>query len=244
MEHLFGSEPEWYRQVVSIGVLPPAFERPAYTAAEAARYARTSQATARRWLEGYEYETRRGRRRSAPVGQHPAGQRYLTFDDLVEVAAIAAAKNAGVKLPRIKAAIAYAEQLFKVDRPLLLERFLTDGRDLYLREVRTEGTLHINASQAGQTAFPYIAEVLRHLDYEEGRPVRWWPFGKERPIVLDPLVSFGQPIVYPAGIRTETIVDRFEAGDSIDVIGDEFELTRALIEEALRFENRLGLIPA
>jgi uncharacterized protein (DUF433 family) len=244
MEHLFTPEAAWYRADMSIGTLPPAPERPAYTAAEAARYARTSPVTARRWLEGYTYRTVRGARRSTPVTSHPAGERFLTFYDLVEVAAIAAAKNAGVKLPRIRSAIEYAQERFRADRPLLLERFLTDGRDLFLHEVEPAGSLHVNASQAGQIAFPYIAEVLRHLDYESERPVRWWPVGQDRPILVDPRVGFGQPLIYPSGVRTETVVDRFLAGERMGAIAEEYGLTRELIEEALRFENRLGLIPA
>jgi uncharacterized protein (DUF433 family) len=243
MEHLFKSGQEWYRAGMSMGTLPPAPERPAYTAAEAARYARTSPVTARRWLKGYEYQTVRGRRRSSQVTSHQAGERFLTFYDLVEVAAIASAKNAGVKLPRIRAAIEYAQERFKADRPLLLERFLTDGRDLYLHEIEGSGDLHVNASQAGQIAFPYIAEVLRHLKYESERPIQWWPAGLDRPILVDPRVGFGQPLIYPSGVRTETVVDRFLAGERMGAIAEEFGLTRELIEEALRFENRLGLIP-
>ncbi len=225
--------------------LAVAAERPLYTAAQAARYAKTSPVTTRRWVEGYEYDTVLGRRAAPPVGQHRTGERYLTFYDLVEVAAIAAAKNAGVTLPRIRAAVDYAKRLFEVDRPLLLERFLTDGRDLYLRELRPGAIpLHLNASEAGQTAFPYIADVLRHLDYEAERPARWWPAGKSEPIMIDPRVSFGQPIIVPGGIRTETLADRFYAGEDLDEIAAEYGLDPRAIQEALRFENTIGLIPA
>jgi uncharacterized protein (DUF433 family)/DNA-binding transcriptional MerR regulator len=229
---------------MNIGSLGPAPERPAYTAAEAARYARTSQATARRWLLGYDYRTLSGRRHSGPVTSHQVGERYLTFYDLVEVAAIAAAKNAGVTLPRIRSAIDYAQERFNADRPLLLERFLTDGRDLFLRELHDAEPMHVNASQAGQLAFPYIAEVLRHLTYESERPIQWWPVGQERSILVDPRVGFGQPLIYPSGIRTETVVDRWLSDEPIEAIAEEFGLTTELVEDALRFENKLGLIPA
>ena len=240
---MFDSTNEWYRAPVNSAVLLPAPERPAYTTAEAARWARTSRVTARRWLQGYEYDTLRGRRRSGPVASQAAGERYLSFYDLVEVAAIAAAKNAGVTLPRIRAAITYAGERFSHGRPLLLETFLTDGRDLFLYEAG-EPPLHVNASQAGQIAFDHIAEVLRRLDYERARPVRWWPDGQSRSILVDPRVGFGQPIIYPSGVRTETVVDRFYAGEAMDGIADEFNLTREQIEDALRFENPLGVTPA
>jgi uncharacterized protein (DUF433 family) len=66
----------------------------------------------------------------------------------------------------------------------------------------------------------------------------------DRPILVDPRVGFGQPLIYPSGVRTETVVDRFLAGERMEVIAEEFGITPELIEEALRFENRLGLIPA
>lgn len=225
--------------------LAPAHERPVYTTQEAARYAQAAPSTARRWVKGYEYETRYGTKAGAPVSSHQ-GDRFLTFEDLVEVAAIAAAIRAGVSLQRIRAAVDYARELFHVDRPLLLETFLTDGQDLFLHEldVKAEADRHLNASQAGQIAFPYIAEVLRHLDYEAGRPVRWWPRGKDGSIVVDPRVAFGQPILWARGIRTETVLDRFMAGERIEEIADEFGLTPDDVEDALRFENSAAVVAA
>jgi uncharacterized protein (DUF433 family) len=225
--------------------LEPATERPAYTAGEAARYAQAAPSTARRWLDGYTYSTRVGPRVAPPVASHRAGDRFLTFEDLVEVAAIAAAIREGVTLRRVRAAVDYARELFKVGRPLLLERFLTDGRDLYLHEldVKDEVDRHLNASTAGQMAFPYIAEVLRHLDYDEdGKPYRWWPRGRDGAVLVDPRIAFGQPVLARTGIRTDTVLDRFMAGESIDEIADEYDLTAEEVQEGVRFENRTHLI--
>jgi hypothetical protein len=157
------------------------------------------------------------------------GERYLTPSTSWRSPAIAAAKNAGVKLPRIRSAIGYAQECFRADRPLLLERSFTDGRDLYLREIEPSGLLHVNASQAGQIAFPYIAAVLRHLEYEGERPVRWWPVGQERAVLVDPRVGFGQPLIYPSGIRTETVVDRFLADEPMEGRIPAVVATRATI---------------
>jgi uncharacterized protein (DUF433 family) len=224
---------------------PPA-GRPSYTIAEASRYARTSASTTRRWLKGYEYPTLRGTVQAAPVTTRP-NDRLLTFHDLVEVAAIASAINAGVKLPQIRSAIDYARDRFRAERPLLLERFLTDGKSLFLHELdaTNEQDLHVNASEAGQIAFSYIREVLRHLDYDQdGQPARWWPVGKDGPILVDPRVGFGQPVIASTGVRTETIVDRFLAGESFQDVANEYSISPDDVQVAIRFENRLGLVPA
>ena len=241
MEQLFGSDARWYGSQVSLNTLPPAFDRPAYTLAEAARYARTATTTARQWVFGRNYPTAGGERRSAPVAaRRPADVPFLTFHDLVEVAAIARAKEEGVKLPAIRAAIEYAKEYFGVERPLLLEKFMTDGESLYL----TEAALNINASRAGQLAFPYIREVLRHLDYEDGQPSRWWPDGKGGDILVDPRVSFGYPVIASTGLRTSEVIDRFQAGEDVAEIADEYHVPPGVIQAAMRFENRVGLIPA
>jgi uncharacterized protein (DUF433 family) len=127
-----------------------------------------------------------------------------------------------------------------------LESFLTDGEDLWLTELdpKDERELHLNASRSGQIAFPHIAEVLRHLDYEGGRPARWWPRGRDAAVVVDPRVSFGQPILFPSAIRTVTVLDRFMAGESVDEIAEEYELTPEAVQEALRFENAAASVAA
>ncbi|MEX1172530.1 MAG: DUF433 domain-containing protein [Chloroflexota bacterium] len=213
-----------------------AAERPTYTPSEAARYAGFSTQSVARWRAGYTYPTQRGPRRSEPL---TSGQTHglLTFNELVEVAVVAAARRADVSMKSIRAALGVARDLYDVDRPLVTLRFKHDGKDIFIQEIeRASEARYVNLSRHGQIAWDHIRDVLRDLDYEEDVAVRWWPVGRDTPIVIDPRVSFGRPYVASKGVSTDAIRSRFVARESIDDIVDDFDLTEEEVEAALRFE--------
>jgi uncharacterized protein (DUF433 family) len=82
----------------------------------------------------------------------------------------------------------------------------------------------------------------------QGAPVRLFPFSRTtttsanqpRSIVIDPLLSFGRPVLVKVAIPTEIIVDRFRAGDSMTEMAKDYGVDEKEIEEALRFEQRLA----
>ena len=56
-------------------------------------------------------------------------------------------------------------------------------------------------------------------------------------MVVDPQRSFGRPVVIGAYVRTGVIKDRFLAGDSMAEMADDYRVSVAEIEEAIRFED-------
>ncbi len=59
-------------------------------------------------------------------------------------------------------------------------------------------------------------------------------------VVIDPTIGFGRPILVRASVSTAVIFDRFGAGDKIDELAADFDVSTADIEEAIRFESRLA----
>ena len=210
--------------------------RPLYTTAEAGRYAETTAATASRWVRGYEYETVRARKRSAGVTGHEADQQLLSFYDLVEVAMVAAARKAGVAMKDIRAALAAATDLYNLDRPMITEHWKVAGRQIFTVE-EGDPKRFVNLSKYGQTAWRHIEDVLRELDYDREFVARFYPAGRERPIIIDPTVSFGQPYIREKGIRTGIVAARFGTGEGIQDIAGDLLLTVGEAEAALRFEG-------
>ena len=104
------------------------------------------------------------------------------------------------------------------------------------KELEGSGSRYVNLSRYGQVAWDHIQDVLKDLDYEAGIAFRWWPRGRDEPIVIDPRVSFGRPYVVRKGISTDAIRSRFAARESLDSIADDLDLTEAEAEAALRFE--------
>lgn len=214
-------------------------ERPTYTATEAARYTGTSAATVARWRAGYTYRTPRGPRRSGPVtGGEPRG--LLTFSELLEVAVVAAAREAGLSMKAIRSGVNTARDLYAVERPLSLMRFKHDGRSLFAQEAAIQPTdrpsRFINLSSAGQVAWEHIEDVLRDIDYESDTALRWWPAGRDQLVVIDPRVSFGRPYVVHRGVSTDAVAGRFRAKEPLASIAEDLDLTTEEVEAALRFE--------
>ncbi len=207
---------------------------PVYTAAEAARYTKTSAPSIGRWRAGYLYPTASGDRRSEPLTSG-ADKGLLSFNDLLEVAMVAAARRA-VPMRSIRRAVDSAKELYGVERPLLLVEFKHDGRDLFTREQEGRDHRVVNLSRKGQTAWDHIEDVLEDLDYENGVALRWYPAGRQRPIVIDPQVSFGRPYILKRGISTDAIRSRFQAGESLEDIADDLDVSESEAQEAIRFE--------
>ena len=135
-----------------------AAERPTYTASEAARYAGFSTQSVARWRAGYTYPTQQGPRRSEAL---TGGQTHglLTFNELLEVAVVAAARRGDVPMKSIRRAIGIAREVYGVDRPLVTMRFMHDGKDIFTRELEQAGeTRYVNLSRHGQIAWEYIRD--------------------------------------------------------------------------------------
>jgi uncharacterized protein (DUF433 family) len=106
----------------------------------------------------------------------------------------------------------------------------------------------LSVSQQGQEAMRSDFErLLQRIERDPaGTPVRLYPFTRpnstdgDRVVVLDSRLAFGRPIVMPARIKTDVIRDRFNAGDSLAEMAQDFRVEQSVIEEALRFEQRLA----
>lgn len=210
--------------------------RPVYTTAEAARYADTSSVSASRWVRGYSYPTLGGVHSSASIAGHDAVERLLSFYDLVEVAMVAAARKANVSMKDIREAVATADELYGLERPMITERWKVAGRQIFTEE-GAEPKRFVNLSRHGQTAWRHIEDVLRELDYDHDLVARFYPAGRERPIIIDPTVSFGQPYVLNKGVRTGIVAARFGTGEGILEIASDLLISVAEAEAALRFEG-------
>lgn len=210
--------------------------RQVYTLAEVGRWSKTTSQSASRWLHGYSYPTLAGSRWSHPVaaGSHERGD-LLSFEDLMEVKIITAARQAGVKMADLRTALEAAQDIYQQPRPLLTMQFKTDGRELFVAD--GEDGRHVNLSRCGQTAWRYVSDVLGDVRYEGDFASRWYAAGSDVQLYIDPTISFGRPVVGPPGISTGVIAGRFLAGEGIEDIAEDYSLPVAIIEAALRFEQ-------
>ncbi len=215
---------------------------PAYSITEASRYLRLSPATLRSWVLGRPYPTARGLSQFAPVlklaKKDPA---TLSFSNLIEAHVLRSLRTEhGVPLGAVRQALAYAERELKIDQLLLREELCTAGGELFLDRY---GEL-MNLSASGQLAMRKVFEAhLKRVEWGKLRfPVRLYPFlvsesADAKSIVIDPQISFGRPVVSTACISTRSIVDRIDAGEKVEDVARDYNLTREVVEEAVVYER-------
>ena len=208
---------------------------PRYTYAEADRLAGVSRGTARRWLSGYTYRDGAGQSVSVPSitpGGSEAGA--VSFLDVVEIVAIGGLKDAGFSLRAIRQIVRNCQEILGVQRPLTTLKFKIGGREVFVD--RGDVLVEVGRHKRMQAWNEVLAPFLGGLDYTNGIASRWWPLGREVPIVVDPNYGHGLPVVEGAGVRTEIIRERAEAGDLIQQIASDFNLDCTEVERALQFE--------
>ncbi len=219
---------------------------PVYAVADVARYLQIPVPTLRTWLKGRTYPTKNGSKALPAIIQRPSDQHsQLSFINLIEAHVLRVIRQSHrIRLDKVREAMDYVSQQLVMEHPLARVEFQTDGVDLF---VESFGNL-INASRSGQLA---MRDVLRHLltriDWnEEGIAERLFPMVQtlpdieplEKPLTIDPRVSFGRPVISGTGIPTDVIAELYDAGDSIDDLAEEYDCQSKLIHAAIWFESR------
>ena len=217
--------------------------RPAYGAAEAARYLRLPAATLRTWLVGREYPRGDAHATFHPLIKPASSQPLqLSFYNLIEAHVLRALRTEhGVALAELRAAIAYAERKLGLHRLLLSPELRTHAGQVFLdRYVEL-----IDLSASGQLTMRKMFEShLQRVEWDNWKvPVRLYPYveasagGATSSIAIDPNVAFGRPVIRRAGISTAAIANRLDAGETIEALADDYDLSRDEIEQAVLYSR-------
>ena len=175
--------------------------------------------------------------------QHLGGRWYATFQDMLELRCLRAFHDAGVTWHRIRRTAEYSRDRFNTDYPFSHRRFLTEGKDIFA--LTEEGLEQL--SGRGQNSFEEIIgpELFDPVEYNDvDLPVRWYPAvewgwdSNSRSVVVDPLRSFGSPVMADFGIPTQVLFDsyRAESNDS-DRVARIYEIPVASVQIAVDFEQ-------
>ncbi len=221
-------------------------DAPVYLPAEAAHHLRLPKATVSYWTFGRKYKTRTG-----PGVFHPLidvadpGSRLLSFRNLVELHVLSSIRRTHkVEVHSIRRAIKFLQERFGSEHPLLAREMFTDGKDLFIEHYANI----LNISRHGQLEMKAVlATYLGRIEQDPGGiPIRLFPFTRPRYadsprlISIDPRIRFGSPCIVGSRIPTDIIADRYEAGDSIALLAEDYGRPVAEIEEVIRYEGRVA----
>jgi uncharacterized protein (DUF433 family) len=220
--------------------------RGVYSLTEASRLTRVPLRRMRRWTQGYWYTLRDKRQWSAPVigtdlglvGGAPA----LDFADLIEVRFLNSFRDLEISWASIRLAAERAKQILETDHPFSSQRFMTDGQTILARIVDESGELHLLDLVRNQWELERVVLEFcrRELQFDGAdHPIRWWPLGLDRLVVVDPARSFGAPIVSQGSIRTRVLYGAYIAEGSVEAVADWYSTTPAAVSDAIEFEGNM-----
>lgn len=205
---------------------------PAYPFAEVARYLRVPYSTVRSWAKGGSGSASGFR----PVLDQAQGNQ-LTFAELTEMMIVRELRQTFfVPLQQIRNAKAYVAKA--LDRPWYLYDLGVAGRDIFIRGISNSP---VAASRGGQLALEgFLDQVIQRVSFDTAlEPSAIFPVVPyaldDKPVQIRPSVAFGLPTVTGTGVRTEIIFARVNAGEEVQDVAEDYDLTTVQIEDAVRF---------
>jgi uncharacterized protein (DUF433 family) len=223
-----------------------------YSRAEAARLIGVSQSRLRRWVGGYRYWSRyweepQLRERppvidtDLPVIEDSVA---LSFYELMELRVVKGLIDQGISLQRVRQTAALCAREFQTQHPFASRRVYTDGTRVYAALSRDDVPDVIELSERrrlqvilGEVVQPFLKEI----DFDETNLLahRWWPMGRSVPVVLDPRIAFGSPVLQGTAIRT-SVAARMAATVPREEVAEAYDVDLARIEAAVEFEEQLA----
>ena len=213
---------------------------PMYSFSEAAHLAHVSAGTVRNWLFGYTAKEREVQ----PLFKTPAGQGPMaSFVQLVEIVVTARFRKAErVSFRRVRLAYDNAKRLSGLDHPFAHLRLQALGGHIIgrLRDEAPGTSLQALDEPAQWTLPGVVLDTIHQLEYEGALAARWFPVGKDIPIVVDPRISSGIPTVVERGVTIQTLRKRWKAGHRIDFIAKDLALEPDLVEKVLQYAEQVA----
>ncbi len=219
-------------------------ELPLYSLAEVAYFLGIPKPTLHRWTRrGYNKRMELIEPLIVPADREAA---LFSFYNLSEAHILSVTTRVHkLKLKRVRYAMKELQALALSNQrhPLLSREFYTDGRDLFVKTIEKRTKLTINISQFGQLGLrevldSYLERIERDAEFN---PTKVYPVRQPGKIVsMIPAVSSGRPVIDTTGIPVAAIWNRYHAGDSVELIADDYEIPESQIEGAIAYIEQLA----
>lgn len=213
-----------------------------YTTSEAARLIGVDVRSVRRWAVGYSGPDRFHKPVIDADYKKLDHRHAVSFLDLVELLFVHGFRETGVSWHQIREAAEVAGELFQTDHPFAMRKWFADPAGVFVEMDRQTGeSVFVELSGAGQVAMKHTLDrYLDQLEFDlDDLAKRWFPAGKEQPIVCDPRISFGTPVIKGTRLPTETVAAEYTGPDSTSEIAWAHDVDEWKVEAAVEFEERL-----
>ena len=204
-----------------------------YRIVDSARYAQVHPQTLSRWFNG-----------SIPPNPDKRRKGRVSYMQTLEAAFVGTFQSLGMPLSHIRKLRDRLADALGTEFPFGIADFPAHGLDVAADFCRTGGApsgLMVGSPSVREAWHPLVAERIAQCDYdnEYGVALRWFFLGRSVPLLIDPGISSGAPIV-PGGIATWALAGLFRGGQRRKSILSDFPyVTPEALEAALEYEGLL-----
>jgi len=133
-------------------------------------------------------------------------------------------------------------EILQTPHPFATRKIYTDAHRLFLILEQTEGKDVVLEMLKLQCAMEFATQFfLPNADYDADHfAYLYWPLGRDRSVVLDPMRRFGEPILNDYRIPTRALYGPYRASDSIADIAEWYEVPEDAVRDAIEFEQRFA----
>ena len=213
-----------------------------YSYSEAAHLANVSTSTVKNWLFGY---TVKGR--DVPPLFPSSDAAMVSFLQMIEIMVAgrfrkSALGGKSVPFRAVRDAYVNARESWGIEYPFAHMRLEALGGHIvhFLREGSSIASYQSLDAPEQWTLPGLLRETIDQIEYDDELASRWFPIGKAVPIVVDPKLSTGLPVIKGRGVTVQAIRNRFKADLRIDFIAKDFEMEPDLVETALQYGERIA----
>lgn len=175
-----------------------------------------------------------------PENDRPPVVSFLQLAEIIVVARYRKRSGRQIKLQRLRQAHAFARQQLGIDWPFASETIKFQGGHIIHEFEAThpdEGTRQIAIDEDGIYVLPLdFRDTLELFDFDgtDTLALRFYPLGKQTPVVVDPEHAAGLPTFAGTNVRIETVIDRWKSGQTIAELEEDFEIPSSAIEAVLQ----------
>lgn len=207
------------------------FTDPLLAPRDVARHLQIPRSTLYRWLR----ENADGVPLVHHVQPEKRGWPSVPFIAVVEAYVLRSLRDLGFTKDAIRDAAGAVRREFDAPYGLATRRIGTDGIDIFVHYADDD----IARAKDSQRPFrEVIDDYLRYITWDEddqfASRLRLRQYPDIAPVIIDPRFGWGEPVVESSKVPVDAVVDLWVAGESIEQVAYEYDMTPEQVESICR----------
>jgi uncharacterized protein (DUF433 family) len=207
------------------------FTDPLLTPHDIARHLLIPPATVYYWLN----EKAGGEPLVHGVRPEKRGWPSVPFIAVIEAYVLRSLRDLGLTKQKIRAAAADVRKEFDTPYGLATKRIATDGIDIFVHYADDD------IVRVGDNQRPIREVISNYLEYIKWDTADSFPsrlrlsqYPDVAPVIIDPRFGWGAPVLESTKVPVDAVVDLWLAGESLEDVAYEYDMTREQVEAICR----------